>query len=73
MSCEVQIQEKDFLTEEDKYTVILKTPYLIFFQKTEKFINLTPEEVKNLKIPFVKRIFRNNVPYDVYPKHLEII
>ncbi len=68
MSCEVQLQENSM--EAQLFTVILKEPYFIFFQKTKIYKDLTAEDVKNLQIPFVKRIYRMDVPNEVYPKYI---
>jgi hypothetical protein len=67
MSCEVQLQK--IIDNEKLYKVIVKQSYLIFFTKTNIYENMSADKVKSMTIPFVKRIYRQNVPNDVYPKN----
>lgn len=67
MSCEVHLQEKSVIPE--LYTVIVKEPYFIFFNKTKIYKDLTAKEVRNLKIPYVKHVMTTDVPYYVYPQN----
>lgn len=68
MSCEVQLEKPVGITP--LYKVILKTPRFIFFTKTKEFRYLTANEVRNMTIPFVMKIYRTDVPYNVYPQHI---
>lgn len=74
MSCEVQLEKtygKEQFGEEPLYKVILKTHQFIFFTKTKEFRFLTASQVRNMTIPFGIRIYRTDVPINVFPQHID--